>query len=262
MIKTILKSAFGVGSKPPPVLLDAASIPEGQRVYAIGDVHGRLDLLHELLSAIKKDAAEISKQTFIVYLGDYVDRGHDSRGIIDFFLNNPMDEFEQIFLMGNHEEFMLRFMESPGPGAGWLEYGGMETLLSYGVSLQPGVMSEKKLSLAADGLREMVPQTHIDFLSGLKDSFELGDFFFCHAGIDPDRPLSKQKAEDLRWAREPFLSHTKSYSKIIVHGHSITERPELHPNRISIDTGAYHSGQLTCLVLHGKEKRFIQTPIK
>lgn len=243
----------------PPISLADAALPLGQRAYIIGDIHGRADLLASLLKTITQDAQSGPEHRFLIYLGDYVDRGPHSREVVDLILKAPLKGFTQVHLMGNHEEFLLRFLQAPEQSAAWLEYGGKETLLSYGVSVPLGVLTPAKLKLAAAGLQEALPKEHLLFYERLQDSYELGDFFFTHAGIAPHKPLHRQVGEDLRWMREPFLSHTQPYTKIIVHGHSITDTPEFHANRIAIDTGAYHSGRLSCLVLERNTRRVLQT---
>ena len=244
-----------------PNTLEQAAVPDQQRIYVIGDIHGRADLLTKLLSAIQLDAQATDKHNFLIYLGDYIDRGPQSREVIDLILNTACRGFTQIHLMGNHEEFLLRFLNAPEQSAPWLEYGGKETLLSYGVSVPLGVLTPNKLKGIAVDLLSALPKEHRLFFERLHDFYELGDYFFTHAGINPNRPLHRQISDDLRWIREPFLSHTPPYAKIIVHGHTITDTPEFHQNRISIDTGAYHSGRLTCLVLEQNTRRIIQTSV-
>lgn len=259
MIKSFLRSALRRHPKRSPLTLNEATLPAQQRAYVIGDIHGRADLLAQLLDKVAFDAQSANAHNFLIYLGDYVDRGPQSREVVDLILSTQLKNFTQVHLMGNHEEFLLRFLETPEQSAAWLEYGGKETLLSYGVSIPLGVLSPPKLKTAAHGLANALPAQHLAFYQHLQDCYELGDYFFTHAGIAPNRPLHRQTGEDLRWIREPFLAHVKPYTKIVVHGHTITETPEFHSNRIAIDTGAYHSGRLTCLVLEGEARRILTT---
>lgn len=242
--------------------MELARVPDDHRAYVIGDIHARADLLAELLEMIAADAHDAPANRHIIFLGDFVDRGHESRKVIDITLQTNFPSFKRITLMGNHEEYMVRFMEEPLSAPEWLQFGGDATLLSYGVSIQPGVLTPQKLLKASDDLCQAVPAAHRHFLSDLQDTYDLGDYMFVHAGVDPNRRLDRQQPEDLRWIRDSFIEHTELYEKVIVHGHTITDTPEFHCNRISLDTGAYHSGRLTCLVLEGNEKRIIQTGVR
>lgn len=242
------------------VNLHNASIPPGQRVYVIGDIHGRNDLLEELLALIIADAARHPtgiKQ--LVFLGDYVDRGPDSRGTINTILHTRPKGFSPVFLMGNHEEAMLEFLRDPVGGASWLQFGGSETLLSYGVSVPPGIPKPTTLRRIAKAFSEALPEDHYEFLKHLQDNYFLGDYMFVHAGIDPERSLSHQRPSDLRWIRDSFIHHDGHYDKVIVHGHTITQNVEFRANRIGLDTGAYFSGRLTCLVLEDRNREMLQT---
>lgn len=235
------------------------AVPEGMRIYAIGDVHGRLDLLTELLRQIEEDnLARPSAQLHIVMLGDLIDRGPDSAGVIDLLLNRPRDFATFHFIAGNHEEAMIQSLEEGADPhkVEWLRYGGREALRSYGV---PDDVFEMRGSLLSDELRRYVPQAHVDFVQTFEDSLVLGDYLFVHAGIRPGKPLAKQARKDLLWIREPFLSDDKTdHGHMVVHGHTITRDPELRPNRIGIDTGAYATGVLTALALEGTERRILQ----
>ncbi len=239
--------------------LEQARTPHNHRVYVVGDIHGRADLLLKLLEMIAADAAETAKEKVLIYLGDFIDRGPQSRDVVETVRKGPLAGFRQFALRGNHEEAMLSFLDDPIDGAGWLQYGGMETLMSYGVTVHAGVPSPDRLQAAANALREALPAEHLGFLSELYDFFVLGDYMFVHAGINPRRPLDRQRPHDLRWIRDPFIGYTGLYDKVIVHGHTITEKSEFRQNRIGIDTGAYFSGVLTCLVLEEDMKRLLQT---
>ena len=232
------------------------SVPEGVRIYAIGDIHGRVDLLLKLFGRIEADlAVRPVPQPLQVFLGDYIDRGPDSSQVLDLLVARERS-IRSIFLKGNHEEYLIEFLRHPPVLADWQRFGGLQTLLSYGLkpSLNANVAMQARLAAA---LREKMPESHRQFLGKLESSFTCGDFFFVHAGVRPGVPLSKQREEDLLWIRQEFLLHDEPFTKIIVHGHTPVVRPEIHPHRINIDTGAYASGQLTCLALEGDQMDFI-----
>ncbi|MDG4720108.1 MULTISPECIES: metallophosphoesterase family protein [Thalassospira] len=232
------------------VLLGEALIPDGQVVYAVGDIHGRADLLRAVIEKIDRDEVPTGSVKTVVYLGDYVDRGPESKAVIDLLIASQKAGARQHVIMGNHEEFLMRFLDDPVGSTSWLTYGGAETLLSYGVGMPPGVMTPEKLAKAAEDLLDKLDESgHLGFYRALEDAVVFGDYYFTHAGINPDQPIDQQTGESLRWIREPFLGHMGGYSHIVVHGHTITEEPVFRPNRIGIDTGAYHSGNLTCLRL-------------
>ncbi len=243
-------------------------VPENCRVYAIGDIHGRLDLLERLHEKILEDAAQNPRERqVIVYVGDYVDRGPDSVGVIELLLASPFAGFERHHLKGNHEDFMLRFLDNGADGNVWLMNGGIETLQSYGVSLPwdlggdsqgpsplaPGEMESLRLALKA-----AVPKSHLDFLTHLERHHTEGDYLFVHAGIRPGVPLEKQSEHDLIWIREGFLDYGGDFGTMVVHGHSARSTPDIQDNRIGIDTKSGYSGRLTALVLDGDSQRFLQ----
>jgi serine/threonine protein phosphatase 1 len=232
--------------------------PSGCRAYAIGDVHGRLDLLQDLLARIARDdEARGPARTYLVLLGDLIDRGPDSRGVIDLFLDSPPTFARPIFLKGNHEEFLLSVLEGEDEMVGsWLSYGGYECAESYGVS-RGWTLNVSPAEVAAR-LRAAVPDRHRRFLDDMADSFQFGDYLFVHAGIRPGIPLEEQSGKDLRWIREGFLDSRSDHGVMVVHGHTIVEKPEQHPNRIALDTGAYRSGVLTALGLEGGERWFLE----
>ncbi len=237
-----------------------ACLPDGMRVYAIGDIHGRSDLLHALHAAITADARSAAdRRKVVVYVGDYVDRGFDSRGVVEMLVENPLDGFETVCLMGNHEASMLEFMSDIGVGPGWLQWGGDATLYSYGVTLSGPITDEDCLREAQAALRRQLPSSHLDFLRGLRLHHEAGDYLFVHAGIRPGIPIEAQLAEDLMWIRGPFLRSNADHGCVVVHGHTISREVEFRPNRIGIDTGAYASDVLPCLVLEGSERRLLNT---
>jgi serine/threonine protein phosphatase 1 len=224
----------------------------------IGDIHGRSDLLDQVVEEIKRDL-ETSPvaEGLTVTLGDYVDRGPDSRGVLDRLARNPFPT-RYIALKGNHEALFEAFLRDPTVASQWRRWGGLETLHSYGVPVAQ-VMVGKGFEEASTALRQSVPQEHFRFLGSLRFSLSLGDYFLCHAGVRPGVPLEHQQPEDLLWIREEFLNSRMSFGKVVVHGHTPTASPEVLPTRINIDTGAFATGRLTCLVLEGESRRFLST---
>jgi serine/threonine protein phosphatase 1 len=237
---------------------DPPSAGEGRRVYCVGDIHGRLDLLANLHAQILDDSSAFDGDRFLVYLGDYIDRGGQSRQVIDLLLHAPLEGFEPVFLRGNHEQALLDWLEHPEAAAAWLGFGGRETLASYGIDL-PGPVSVSDLHDAMVRLGEVLPDTHRSFLENTTLSWRSGDYYFVHAGIRPGVALRAQHPEDQLWIREEFTGSTQDHGVVVVHGHTISQEPELLPNRIGLDTGAFHTGVLTCLVLDGAHKRLLQT---
>jgi serine/threonine protein phosphatase 1 len=234
-------------------------LPEGRRVYSIGDIHGRLDLLEELHEMILKDCEGFNGTKVVVYLGDYIDRGAQSKQVLDLLIEQPLAGFETVHLLGNHEHAMLDFLRNPsGVGAAWLTFGGQVTCLSYGVGLGRIIMN-MDLELLSEELAEKLPQSHLDLLSNMPLTHIEGSYYFVHAGIRPDESLENQEPGDLLWIREEFTRSRRCHQYIIVHGHTISMEVESLPNRIGIDTGAYQTGLLTALVLEGSEQRLLQT---
>ena len=195
----------------------------------------------------------------VIYLGDYIDRGSDSFGVINHLIHEPLEGCEQVFLKGNHESEMESFLQKPEPNHLWTQYGGMEMALSYKVRVKAQVSAVDRMLELRDQLVTAMPEEHQVFYASLKYHYEIGDYYMAHAGVRPGVPLAQQKETDLLWIRGPFLDHTAPFEKIIVHGHTVTEKPITLPNQIGIDTGAYKSGKLTCLVLEGEEARFLST---
>ena len=235
-----------------------AGIEAHSRVYVVGDIHGRSDLLDRMVEEINRDLeTKPAAEALTVTLGDYIDRGPDSRGVLDRLICNPFPT-EYIALKGNHEELFEIFLRDPTIGPRWRQLGGLETLYSYGVPVA-ALMVGKGFEEASRALRERVPKAHLSFLGSLKLSFSVADYFLCHAGVRPGIPLESQAAEDLLWIRGTFLSSKTSLGKVVVHGHTPTDAPEVLPNRINIDTGAFLTGRLTCLVLEGSSQRFLCT---
>ncbi|OCC25269.1 hypothetical protein MB02_00905 [Croceicoccus estronivorus] len=235
---------------------EAARVPHGQRIYAIGDIHGRLDLLRHLANAIEADAQSAPEmETTVLMLGDLLDRGPDSAGVVDFALDWQKRRRMHI-LMGNHEEMFLNSFTDPGVLSNILRCGGRETLLSYGIdSDNDSLPTLQHVQAAMDA---GIPGKHRKFIASFDDKVEIGDYLFVHAGIEPGLPVEQQKPQSLRWIREPFLSYEEPHSHVIVHGHTIRHQVQLRSNRIGIDTGAYCYGKLTALVLEGSTRRFIQ----
>ena len=237
-----------------------AWLPRGIRIYAIGDIHGRADLLTSLLDEIRRDAGRNPGYTdYLIYLGDYVDRGLQSRQVLDLVSAPPPPGFGTIHLRGNHEQAMLDFLEDETAGANWLHFGGVQTLFSYDIHLPERGVDAMVLAEARRRLAAALPPAHLSFLTHLRYAMAIGGYFFVHAGIRPGVPLDRQAPEDMLWIREEFLSSRVDHGKIVVHGHTITDEPDIRPNRIGIDTGAYASGHLTCLVLEEDRQRFLST---
>lgn len=238
----------------------AATVPAGMRIYAVGDVHGRLDLLRALHQMIAADAGTADGAAcYLVYLGDYIDRGPDSRGVIDALLAPPPAGFGAVHLRGNHEAGLLGFLDDLAVGPAWLHYGGLATLESYGIALPESASQVERLTRVQSGLREALAGRHLTFLGGLRSSLTVGGYHFVHAGVRPGLPLDEQADSDRLWIRDAFLHSTEDFGKVVVHGHTISREPEVRPNRIGIDTGAFATGRLTCLVLEGASRRFLST---
>ncbi|BCA60719.1 hypothetical protein HMP06_3488 [Sphingomonas sp. HMP6] len=236
---------------PPP------SGPPGTRAYAIGDVHGRLDLLRDLLDQIDADSqARPCQREFIVFLGDLIDRGPDSRGVLQLLQTIRLNLPNPVFVMGNHEEMLLRVLgDDPERVWDWMSFGGYEFAQSYGVEV--GRLATLPAAAAAAEIRAAMPPTDLAFVESFVDSFRFGDYLFVHAGIRPGTPLEQQKISDLRWIREDFLDSSACHPFVVVHGHTISDGPDERPNRIGIDTGAYASGVLTALCLEGTDRKYL-----
>jgi serine/threonine protein phosphatase 1 len=224
------------------------------RYYAIGDIHGRADLLAELHRLIVQDLRTYSGESTLVYLGDYVDRGADTKGVLEQLISSTIGT-TRVFLKGNHEEMLLEFLARPRKAQRWLAMGGVEAARSYGVS---GTEPRR----VADDLAVSMPRAHLDFLYGLQVSYPTDQFFFCHAGVRPGVALAKQNALDLMWIKGDFLNSDEQFEKIVVHGHSPVDEVDIRPNRINVDTRAYASGRLSCVVLEGSSVRVIATKPK
>lgn len=235
----------------------AYAAPEDTVIYAIGDVHGRIDLLEDLERKILRDAeGRSASRRVLVYLGDFVDRGYQSREVIDHLLAPGPQGFERVFLQGNHEEFLLRFLDDSSVARSWFSNGGIETLMSYGVEVS---MSATEVSRVQAGFKTAFPDTHRAFLKSLPDMHREGGYVFVHAGVRPGIPLEEQNSEDLRWIRGEFLEDSRDHGAVVVHGHTVEDSPVDRPNRIGVDTGAYASSRLTCVVLEGRARDFLST---
>lgn len=239
---------------PPPARLPA--VPDGRRYYAIGDIHGRLDLYEALIGAIEEEIAGAPGVDHrIVLLGDLVDRGADSAGVVERTRSWQQSRNVRV-LAGNHEEMFLAAFDRPEALRHFIKHGGHETLLSYGFTRQQ--LSELSLEEIFEELPKVVSKATRDYIAGFETMIRAGDYVFVHAGIDPSRPLSEQTRGDLLWIRERFLSHEGPLEKVVVHGHTIFEKVMDCGNRIGIDTGAFRSGVLTALVLEGDQRRILQ----
>jgi serine/threonine protein phosphatase 1 len=232
------------------------SVPSGTRIYAVGDIHGSAHLLYTLFERIDDDLkARPTADAVQVFLGDYIDRGPTSRQVIDLLIARQRAH-NLILLKGNHEDLALRFLSDPNTLSQWKNIGGLNTILSYGVT--PTRRDDPQLQHAvATAFGHSMPDSHRRFLQSLALSFACGDFFFAHAGVRPGIPLQEQSQHDLLWIREDFLLHEEDFGKVIVHGHTPARDPDVRPNRINIDTGAYATGRLTCLVLEGDQMGFL-----
>lgn len=234
-----------------------ALAPDGMRLYAVGDVHGRADLLRQVFSRIDKHRAEFPmSQTVEIFLGDYVDRGPSSREVIEELIARRA-RTDTVCLKGNHEVYALEFLKTPDLLDDWRHYGGLNTLLSYGLKPTGAPSRTERADLAAAFARAL-PDSHRQFLEALQLSYTCGDYFFVHAGVRPGIPLAEQREDDLLWIREDFIFYERNFDdKIIVHGHTPVLEPEVRSNRINIDTGAYATGRLTCLMIEADRMAFI-----
>ena len=235
-------------------------VPEGERVYAIGDIHGRLDLLQMLVPAVEEEQRNLPPaRPTMVFLGDYVDRGPDSRGVIDWLCERPLPAFERVHLRGNHEAWFEEFLTDISVGPSWLYCGGVQTLKSYGVRAALGEDDPMRLRVSQADLAAALPASHRAFLRALVPYHVIGGYLFAHAGVRPGVPLADQSLDDLLWIRDAFLHATADHGHVVVHGHTIANEAQICPNRIGIDTGAFATNVLTCLVLEADRYRLIQT---
>jgi serine/threonine protein phosphatase 1 len=236
-------------------------LPDGYRLYAVGDVHGRDDLLAELLARIEADSsARGPAKRILVFLGDLIDRGPASAAVVERLRTYRPSATRLVFLTGNHEEVLLRILDGEAQLlADWLRFGGAECLRSYGVD--PDRLGRMSSRRAVETIRSGIPAPHVEFLRGFDDTFRAGDYLFVHAGIRPGVPLADQTRADLRWIRDPFLADGREHGFVVVHGHTVREQIDECRNRIGIDTGAYRFGLLTALGLEGTNRWYLQTSL-
>jgi len=244
--------------------IDVSQLPDLERdgvtaVYAVGDIHGRLDLLEVMEAAIARDiAAYRPALPLICYLGDYIDRGPQSAQVVERLSASEESGVRRVFLKGNHEDRMIDFLAHPAKnGPSWMKFGGRDALESYGLAI-PAEVDNVDWQTLRDRLHAALPDRHRAFLDALLLGIRWRDYLFVHAGLDPARPLAAQDPHDLMWMREPFLSSDRDWGLKVVHGHVIVEEPAFRANRIGIDTGAYQSGRLTCLVVDTAGERLLQ----
>ena len=231
-------------------------VPDGMRVYCVGDIHGRDDLLRHMVKEVEADLAASSFENAVtVFLGDYVDRGLGSMRVVELLVGGEWPT-SIIALAGNHEDLLLAFLEDAGVIESWRTLGGLETLHSYGVNVGPA-MAKRDFGAIQAAFAACFPEDHRQFVEGLKVSTVIGDYFFCHAGVRPGVPLDRQDRNDLLTIRDAFLSSEAEHGKLVVHGHTPSLVPEIRSNRIGIDTAGYATGRLTCLVLERDQRRFL-----
>ena len=239
-----------------PSITTRRRVPDGTLVYCVGDIHGRHDLLRELAGRVEVDTKTRSfEHAVTVFLGDYIDRGPGAKHVIEQLAANEWPT-SIIALAGNHEDFLMSFLDDAEILDFWRSQGGLETLHSYGVDVGPA-MAGRDFAAVQAVFTARLPKHHRDFFKALKVSVVIGDYFFCHAGVRPGVALDRQNRDDLLNIREPFLSSEAEHGKLIVHGHTPAAAPEIRRNRIGIDTAAYATGRLTCLVLEKEQQRFL-----
>ena len=254
-MRKLFSSLFGGGPGRP-----SHALPQGERVYAVGDIHGRADLFRALIDAIDlDDQTRGPARTTVILLGDLVDRGPDSAEVIRL-ARQWQNRRDVRILAGNHEEMFLLSFDKVEVLRSFLRWGGKETLVSYGYDEED--LQKDEYEQVQARMAELVPQADRAFMETFEDQIRMGDYLFVHAGIDPFAPLDEQKRGDLLWIREPFLSHKGTLEALVVHGHTISDEPEELGHRIGIDTGAYQSGRLTALMLEGTEKHYLVTAEK
>ena len=245
------KLTGGLGGAP-----TGRSLPDGLVVVAFGDIHGRNDLLTALYERAASALSVLKPERSVeIFLGDYVDRGSDSRAVVEWLLDAPPICDRRICLRGNHEAMLLAALDDAAFMPDWLRNGGLETMRSYGVPVE----ADFRPAALQPAFQALFPARHRDFLAGLADKAVFGTYLFVHAGIMPGKPLAAQDPEDLIWIREPFLGSAADFGHIVVHGHTPVRGPELRRNRINLDTGAFHSGRLTCAILSGSDVDFLAT---
>ncbi|PKP80615.1 MAG: serine/threonine protein phosphatase [Alphaproteobacteria bacterium HGW-Alphaproteobacteria-18] len=245
--------------------------PEGLCLYAVGDIHGRMDLLVRLIELIDADAAQLPEgvKPQIIFLGDYIDRGLQSRDVIEYFASGALDRYDPVFLLGNHEEALLRFLQEVSFGTQWARFGGGETLYSYGFAppnTRASLNSHEEMAKVRDAwaklwndFRERLPETHLSFLQTLKSYHVAGDYLFVHAGLRPGISLNEQTQRDMLWIREEFLDDAAAFDHLVVHGHTPEDAIYRDDRRIGLDTGAFLTGRLSAARLFGTDVAFLNT---
>ncbi|MEN5299899.1 metallophosphoesterase [Brucella sp. TWI559] len=240
------------------VTLQDAKGPEGVRLYAIGDIHGRLDLLQDMHGLIRADLDHRPTHDWrIVHLGDYIDRGPDSKGVLDFLIHASTHDPRILSLIGNHDDGFLHYLATGDTNGIFALHGGSDTARSYGVDVD--YTDSASAAAGYKQLRDKVPQAHIDYIRSMPSSVSFGDFFFCHAGVNPAVSLDAQDRDDLMWIRTVFLKWTDPLEKVIIHGHTPQNAIDVQPNRVNLDTYAWKNGKLSAIVIDGVEKRFLET---
>jgi serine/threonine protein phosphatase 1 len=236
------------------------TVPESLVVYAVGDMHGRADLADLLLGVVETEADDGAASVVLIGLGDYVDRGPQTRELVDKLVTlRAHGKIESHFLLGNHEQIMLAFLSDPKAGPAWCEFGGRETLMSYGVTPPEDPMDAAAWEQASQAFNAALPETHRAFFNSLSLSHEVGDYVFVHAGFRPGVPLEAQTEEDMLWIRRPFLNDRRPFSKVVVHGHSPTLMAHIDDRRIGLDTRAYATHVLSALRLEASSRALVQT---
>jgi serine/threonine protein phosphatase 1 len=233
--------------------------PRGYRAYVVGDIHGRLDLLEQLLAKIHWQLAQQpARKVLLVFVGDLIDRGPSSAQVVERLRMYRRDGVRTVFLLGNHEEVMLRILQGETSLIpSWLSFGGSQCLKSYGLDMRQVGRRGDPDTLAM--IRKAIPAEHVKFLSSFVDTCRFGDYLFVHAGIRPGVEIDRQSQSDLRWIREPFLFDETDHGFVVVHGHTITGEVDERPNRIGIDTGAYRTDVLTALAIEGADRWYVDT---
>jgi serine/threonine protein phosphatase 1 len=231
----------------------------GHRAYVVGDIHGHLDLLDRLLTKIHRDLDDRpARKTLLVFVGDLIDRGPSSAQVIERLRTYRWPGVQPIFLLGNHEEVLLRILGGDtSPIASWLKFGGAQCIASYGAD--PEELARSSDAAVLNTVRRAIPKAHVEFLKSFADTCRFGDYLFVHAGIRPGVELDLQSQSDLRWIRAPFLSDDSDHGFVVVHGHTITKGVDECANRIGIDTGAYRTGVLTAIAIEGEKRWFLDT---
>lgn len=238
----------------------ASRTPDDCVIWAVGDIHGRSDLADRMIQAIKADLSEAgASRKVVVLLGDYVDRGPDSKGVLNQVCNLHADPALEVYsLRGNHEDRMTTFLVDPSVGPGWCDYGGRETLASYGVDAPEMRTDLEGWAQTSQAFIAALPESHRSLLESQELSVTIGDYFFCHAGARPGVPLTAQKPEDLLWIRKTFLDHPGAFEQVVVHGHTPTETVVSDTRRIGLDTGAYATNVLSAVRLAGETRVLLQ----